>query len=492
MQTTDQSTQGLILAGETVFSTDTHTVYSKLTGEPMAEVCLASPDQIERAIALGKQAEHSCAAVSPERRADVLDTMARIVRDRADEIARTLAHEAGKPIQAATVETERCIATLHESARVAREEFTGNGRLADRRIRLNPKGESPAIHGTIRRVPRGLCSLITPFNFPLNLVAHKVGPAIASGCPFVLKPAERTPLCALILGRIALEAGRVAAGVSVLPCDVQHAGPFSNDERFRMLSFTGSDKIGWKLKANAAKMKVALELGGDAAVIISEATDESTRRAAAKRIASAAYGYAGQSCISVQRIVLVGNTYEPMRNLIIEEIRQLKSGDPMDPKTVIGPLIDSEAADRVESWISEAVDAGATKLIGGEREGNIIIPTLLEEVPKDCKLAKEEVFGPVAYLIRAANLDEAINTTNQSRYGLQAGIYSSDEHEIARAFSHLQVGGLIAGDVPTFRTDPMPYGGIKDSGIGREGPLYTVEDMTSPRLLVRRDRESSS
>jgi acyl-CoA reductase-like NAD-dependent aldehyde dehydrogenase len=492
MQTTDQSTHGLILAGETVFSSDTLTVQSKLTGEPIAEVSLASPDQIERAIALAKQAEHACAAVSPQRRADALDAMARIVRERSDEIAHTLAHEAGKPIQAATVETQRCISTLRESARVAREEFSGSGRLADRRIRLNPKGESPAIHGTIRRVPIGLCSLITPFNFPLNLVAHKVGPAIACGCPFVLKPAERTPLCALMLGRIALEAGWLEAGVSVLPCDVKHAEPFSKDDRFRLLSFTGSDKVGWKLKANAATMKVALELGGDAAVIISDSTDEPTRRAAAKRIASAAYGYAGQSCISVQRIVLVGRTYEPMRELIVEEIRQLKSGDPMDPETVIGPVIDAEAADRVESWIREAVDAGAHKLIGGERDGNTIMPTLLEGVPGGCKLAQEEVFGPVAYLIRAANLDEAINTTNQSRYGLQAGIYSSDEQEIARAFAHLQVGGLVAGDVPTFRTDPMPYGGVKDSGIGREGPLYTAEDMTEPRLLVRRDREGSS
>lgn len=492
MTTTTPSTRGLILAGETVFSDATASVKNRFTDKAIAEVSFASPAQIERAIALGKQAEHACSRIAPERRAEILDAMAKRVQERAEDITRTLAMEAGKPVQAAEVETNRCIATLRESARVAREEFTGSGRLADRKLRLNPKGESPAIHGTIRRVPIGLCSLIAPFNFPLNLVAHKLGPAIACGCPFVLKPAERTPLCALILGEIALECGWHPAGISILPCDVKHADPFSKDERFRLLSFTGSDKVGWKLKQNAAKMKVVLELGGDAAVIISNQTDDRTRSAAAKRIASAAYGYAGQSCISVQRIILIGDAYEPMRNLIIDEIRSLKSGDPMDTDTFIGPLIDEDAADRVESWITEAVEAGANRLIGGERDGNTIMPTLLEDVPSSCKLAQREVFGPVAYLLRASDLDEAINLTNQSNYGLQAGIYSNDEREISRAFSHLEVGGVIAGDVPTFRTDPMPYGGVKDSGIGREGPIYAAEDMTEPRLLVRRDREGSS
>jgi len=485
-------TTTLVLAGETVLTETTLAVVNKLTGDPFAEVSVASPDQIERAIALGKQAEHACSAISPERRADILDAMARRVQDRSREITRTIAMEAGKPIQAASVETDRCIATLRESSRVAREEFTGSGRLADRTLRLNPKGESPAIRGVIRRVPIGLCSLITPFNFPLNLVAHKIGPAIASGCPFVLKPAERTPLCALLLGEIALEAGWPPAGISILPCDVENADPFSKDERFRLLSFTGSDKVGWKLKANAAKMKTVLELGGDAAVIVSDQTDDQTRRAAAKRIASAAYGYAGQSCISVQRIVLIGDAYEQVKKLLLEEIRSLKAGDPMDKDTFIGPLIDADAADRVGKWIDEATANGADTLIGGERDGNTIMPTLLEGVPAHCTLAQEEVFGPVAYLIRAHDLDEAINLVNQSRYGLQAGIYSSDEQQIARAFAHLEVGGLIAGDVPTFRTDPMPYGGVKDSGIGREGPVYAAEDMTEPRLLVRRDREGSS
>ncbi len=481
-----------ILAGQPVRAERMLTVTNKFTGEPIAEVPLAGSSEIERAIALGKQAEHACASITPDRRADILDAMASLVHQRKDHISRTLALEAGKPIQAAMVETDRCIATLRESARVAREEFAPSGRFADRKLRLNPKGETPAINGIIRSVPIGLCSLITPFNFPLNLVAHKIGPAIACGCPFVLKPAERTPLSALILAGIALEAGRHPAGVSVLPCNVEDAAPFSTDERFRLLSFTGSDKVGWKLKSNAAKMRVALELGGDAAVIISDSTDHDTKQQAAKRIASAAYGYAGQSCISVQRIIVVGEAYAPMRELILEEIKQLKAGDPMNPETFIGPLIDSEAADRVESWIQEAVETGATKLIGGEREGNTIMPTLLEHVPAGCKLASNEVFGPVAYLVHTDTFDDAINITNQSRYGLQAGIYSQNEHEISRAFSHLEVGGVIAGDVPTFRTDPMPYGGVKDSGIGREGPMYTAEDMTEPRLLARRDRGSAS
>ena len=491
MTTTRSLPDRFILAGEPQSTGKTMSVHDKFTGEVMAEIPLAGPSEIERAIALGKQAERACARISPDRRAEILDTMAKAVQSRADELTLVLAREAGKPIQAAKVETDRCVATLRESARVAREEFTGSGRFADRESRLNPTSESPAISGVIRRVPIGLCSFITPFNFPLNLVAHKIGPAIACGCPFVLKPAERTPLTALLLGQIALEAGRHPAGVSVLPCDVDDAGPLSSDERFGLLSFTGSDKVGWKLKSRATKMRTALELGGDAAVIISSASDGSTRAAAAKRIASAAYGYAGQSCISVQRIIVVGDkAYEDLRSRLVDEIGQLRSGDPLDPDTFIGPLIDSEAADRVESWIKEAIDGGASKLIGGDRDGNTIMPTLLENVPTSCNLAREEAFGPVAYLIRADDFDQAINIANSSRYGLQVGVYSSDEHEIERAFSYLEVGGVVAGDVPTFRTDPMPYGGVKDSGVGREGPLYAAEDMTEQRLLVRRDREN--
>jgi acyl-CoA reductase-like NAD-dependent aldehyde dehydrogenase len=492
MPVTLQYPDQIILAGDLVRMRQTMQVTDKFTGETMAEVSLAGPSEIERAIALGKQAEYACASIPPDRRAAILDKMVGLVESSATEIARVLAREAGKPISPSLVEVERCAATLRESARVAREEFTGSGAFADREIRLNARDESTALFGTLRSMPIGLCSMITPFNFPLNLVAHKIGPAIACGCPFVLKPAERTPLCALILGQIALEAGWHSAGVSVLPCSVEHAEPFSTDERFRLLSFTGSDKVGWKLKSNAAKMKVALELGGDAAVIISDSTSDRTRATAAKRIAATAYGYAGQSCISVQRIVLVGDAYEPMKQLILDEIDSLAAGDPMDEATVIGPLIDSDAADRVAAWIDEAISGGAAKLTGGQRSGNTISPTLLEQVPPSCRLAQEEVFGPVAYLIGVGDFDEAINTTNRSRYGLQAGLYSDDEGEIERAFAHLQVGAVVAGDVPTFRTDPMPYGGVKDSGTGREGPMYAAEDMTEPRLLVRRDREGSS
>ena len=491
MSITEIHQHALILAGQSVHTDSYATVANKFTGEPMAEVSMAGPSEIERAIAIGEQAAYECAAISPQRRAAILSEMAGMVRSRADEISATLAREAGKPIQAARVETDRCIATLTESSRVARAEFT-SGELADRKVLLTPQGQKPKVHGTLRRVPIGLCSFITPFNFPLNLVAHKIGPAIACGCPFVLKPAGRTPLSALTLGEIALEAGWPEDAVSILPCKVEHAEPFSNDSRFRLLSFTGSDEVGWKLKSSAAKMRVALELGGDAAVVISGSTSAETRRNAANRIVAGAYGYAGQSCISVQRIVVFDEVYSEMRDLILDEIASLKSGDPMHPDTFIGPVIDSAAADRVESWLTEAIEAGATKLCGGERSGNTISPTLLEGVPSDCKLARQEVFGPVAYMVPVNTLDEAIRTVNLSRYGLQAGLYSENEDEIERAFRHLEVGALIVGDVPTFRTDPMPYGGVKDSGTGREGPLYAAEHMTELRLLARRDREGKA
>ena len=491
MTNTHELPDRFILAGELQSSTNTLPVHDKFTGDAMAAVSLAGPQEIEEAITRGKAAEHNCAAIPPARRAEILETMAGAVDARSNEISLVLAREAGKPIQAATVETERCIGTLRESARVVREEFTGSGRLADRAVLLTPDSESPRVRGIIRRVPIGLCSMITPFNFPLNLVAHKIGPAIACGCPFVLKPAERTPFTALLLGQLAIEAGYHPEGVSVLTCDVSDAGPFSEDERFRLLSFTGSDKIGWQLRARAAKMRAALELGGDAAVIVSDQTDEATRAAAAKRIASAAYGYAGQSCISVQRIIVVGNeAYSDLKSRLMDEIRGLKAGDPLDPGTFVGPLIDADAADRVESWIGEAVAGGATELIGGERSGNTIMPTLLEGVPASCKLASEEVFGPVAHMISADSFEEALAVVNGSRYGLQTGVYSHDEDQIQRAFSSLEVGGVVAGDVPTYRTDPMPYGGVKDSGVGREGPLYAAEDMTEPRLLIRRDQET--
>lgn len=480
----------LILAGQRVQTEHRFSAMDRLTGKTLSEVCLAGPQEIERAIALGKLAEHECANLNCQRRAEILTRMAELLRSRFDATTDTLAREAGKPIAAATVETERCIATLNESARVARTEFA-SGRLADREIVLTPEGQKPKVRGTLRRVPIGLCSFITPFNFPLNLVAHKIGPAIACGCPFVLKPAERTPLSALALGSIALEAGWPPSGISVLPCEIEHAGPLSSDERFKLLSFTGSDTIGWKLKANAAKMRVALELGGDAAVIVSSSTTRESRKHAASRIVAGAYGYAGQSCISVQRIVVFDSVYDELRDLLLKEIAVLKPGNPLHPDTFIGPLIDSQAADRVELWITQAVDHGATLLCGGHRSGNIIQPTLLESVPANTKLATNEVFGPVAYLIRVRTLDEAVRTVNASRYGLQAGLFSDDIDEINRAFRHLKVGGLVIGDVPTFRTDPMPYGGVKDSGIGREGPLYAAEDMTELRLLVRRDREGS-
>jgi acyl-CoA reductase-like NAD-dependent aldehyde dehydrogenase len=335
--------------------------------------------------------------------------------------------------------------------------------------------------GILRRFPIGPVLGITPFNFPLNLVAHKVAPALAAGNPILIKPAPQTPLTALLLGEVALEAGVPPGGLNVVPCDNALAERLVIDPRFKLLSFTGSAAVGWMLKAKCGKKKVTLELGGNAGVIIEPDADLDV---AAQRCATGGFGYAGQTCISVQRVFVHHTIADLFTTKLLMQVARLKTGDPTDESTVVGPLIDQAAAQRVEQWIAEAVTQGARVLLGGHRRGSVMDATVLSNVKPEMKVSCQEVFGPVVTVTPYRQLTEAIAVLNESDYGLQAGIFSQDLDKVFYAFRHLEVGAVLVNEIPTFRADHMPYGGVKDSGLGREGLRAAIEDMTEPRLLV--------
>lgn len=334
-----------------------------------------------------------------------------------------------------------------------------------------------------KRVPIGPCSFISPFNFPLNLAAHKIAPALAVGCPFVLKPASRTPLGALIIGEVLAETGLPAGAFSILPCSRDGAELFTTDPRLKLLSFTGSPAVGWDLKSRAGKKKVVLELGGNAACIVDE---DANLEDAVQRIVFGAFYQSGQSCVGVQRIIVHEKVYDRFRDALVEATEKLVAGDPRDESTFIGPMISEKEAQRLESWIDQAVSAGGKLLCGGTRAGAMLDATLLEEVPKDQAVCTEEAFGPLAVLSRFSSFDDALAEVNDSQFGLQAGIFTRDLYKAHRAWDVLDVGGVIIGDVPSWRVDNMPYGGVKESGLGREGVRFAMEDMSEIRNLVIR------
>jgi acyl-CoA reductase-like NAD-dependent aldehyde dehydrogenase len=397
-------------------------------------------------------------------------------RDRAEELAYALCVEAGKPIRDSRAEVARLIDTFRLAAAAAID-------LGGEVLNLEISARSRGYRGMYRRVPVGPCSFISPFNFPLNLAAHKIAPAIAAGCPFVLKPASRTPIGALLIGEALAETNLPPGAFSILPCHRDGADLFTTDERFKLLSFTGSPSVGWDLKARAGKKKVVLELGGNAACIVDEDADLAD---AVERLVVGAFYQSGQSCISVQRILVHERVYDELRERLVAATKRLKMGDPKQDDTFIGPIISEDEARRLESWINDAVKAGARLLCGGRRQGVMLEPTLLEGVPADQPLGADEAFGPVAILAPFSDFDAALAEANNSRYGLQAGLFTRDVYKIQRAWDRLEVGGVIVGDVPSWRVDNMPYGGVKDSGFGREGLRWAIEDMTEIRLLVVR------
>ena len=465
------------LANQAVFANEDLTVLDKHTGEIATRVAQADDAVVDQAVAAAEQAAKPMAELPTHRRRDVLNHCADRFAERFEELAEILIVEGGKVITDARGEVQRLIDTF----RIAAEEAT---RIGGEFLPMDIAPRTEAFIGMTRRVPIGPVSLITPFNFPYNLVAHKIAPAIAAGCPFVLKPAEKTPVGALVLGEVLAECDLPPGAFSILNVPRDAAQRFTEDERFKLLSFTGSDKVGWMLKSKAGKKPVVMELGGNASCLIDQDADLDD---AVDRLVFGGFYQSGQSCISVQRVQIHRSVYDEVRDRLVEKVGALKGGDPRDEATFVGPLISEGEAERVVEWIDEAVDKGASLLVGGRRDGAIVRPAVLESVPRDSRIYDEELFGPAIVIEPFDDFDDALALINRSRYGLQAGLFLRDIGKIRKAWDVLEVGGVIINDVPSFRVDHMPYGGVKDSGLGREGIRYAIEDMTEIRLLAIRE-----
>jgi acyl-CoA reductase-like NAD-dependent aldehyde dehydrogenase len=454
-------------------------VTDKYTGAVAFRVAQADAKTIDAGIAGAVEAAEPMARLPAYARQAVLQHCVDRFKERYDELAFALCVEAGKPIKDSEGEVTRLIDTF----RIAAEESV---RMYGEVQPLDISPRAKGYQGIWKRVPIGPCSFISPFNFPLNLAAHKIAPAIAAGCPFVMKPASRTPLGAIIMGEVLAETDLPKGAFSILPAHREGADLFTTDERLKLLSFTGSPAVGWDLKARAGKKKVVLELGGNAAVIVDKDADLAD---ALERVIFGAFYQSGQSCIGVQRILIHEQVYDEFRAMLVKKTRSLVAGDPKDRNVFIGPMIDVKEAQRLDNWIEEAVGKGATLLCGGKRDGAMLEATLLENVDPAAKLNVEEAFGPVAFLIKFSDFGEALDIVNDSKFGLQAGIFTRDLFQMFDAWDRLEVGGVIINDVPSYRVDNMPYGGVKDSGLGREGVRFAIEDMTEIRNLVIRRRD---
>ncbi|GIJ51070.1 aldehyde dehydrogenase [Virgisporangium aliadipatigenens] len=461
------------VAGAPETSDDVLTVRHPGDGREVGRTAHATPEQVDRALDAAVEAAKE--SLPAHARAAALDAVSRSLAERADAVARLITGENGKPLKWARAEVGRAVSTFRWAAEEARR-FSGELQRLD---------TDPAATGRIalvRRVPRGPVLGISPFNFPLNLVAHKVAPAIAVGAPIVLKPAPATPLSALLLGEILAGTDLPAGMFSILPVPNDRAPGLVADPRLPVVSFTGSGPVGWQIRDAVPRKHVTLELGGNAAAVV--CADWTDFEWAASRIATFSNYQAGQSCIAVQRVLIHAASYDTLAALITEKVRGLKDGDPFDEETEVGPMISAAAAERVEAWVAEAVAAGAKVLTGGTRDGARFAPTVLADVPPEAKAWSEEVFGPVLALSRVGSDDEAFDQVNASEYGLQAGVFTRDVTVAFRAARDLKVGGVIVGDVPSYRADQMPYGGTKGSGVGREGLRSAMDDYTEPRTLV--------
>ncbi|THD37674.1 MAG: aldehyde dehydrogenase family protein [Sphingomonas sp.] len=453
-------------------------VTDKFTGQVAFRCAQADAKTIDAGIAAAVEAAEPMARMAAYERQAVLQYCVDRFKERFDELAYTLCVEAGKPIKDSEGEVGRLIDTF----RIAAEEsvrMTGEVQPLD----ISPRAKG--YQGMWKRVPIGPCSFISPFNFPLNLAAHKIAPALAVGCPFVMKPASRTPLGAIIIGEVLAETDLPKGAFSILPAHRDGADLFTEDDRLKLLSFTGSPDVGWALKAKAGKKKVVLELGGNAACIVDRDADLDD---ALERVIFGAFYQSGQSCIGVQRIIIHADVYDRFRDMLVAKTKTLVSGDPKDRDTFIGPMIDVKEASRLDNWIQEATAKGATLLCGGKRDGAMLDATLVENCPRDTKLYREEAFGPVAILSKFSDFADALDEVNDSKFGLQAGIFTRDLFQSLDAWDRLDVGGVVINDVPSYRVDNMPYGGVKDSGLGREGVRFAMEDMTEIRNLVIRRR----
>ena len=464
----------IYLAGEFVRAGTPLEVRDPATGDLVATTWQAGADELERAIAAAVNGFTSTRRLASFERRDALAHVADRISQDAGELAELLTRESGKPIRDARAEVARGALTFRTAAE---EALRINGEWVPLDWTAANRGRS----GIVRRYPIGPVAGISPFNFPLNLAAHKVAPAIAAGCSIVLKPPSKDPLVMLRVAGYLAETNLPKGAVSILPMDRPTGDRMVADDRFKLLTFTGSPSVGWKMKGEAGKKKVVLELGGNAGAIVDETADLDW---AVARLAFGAFAYAGQVCISVQRIYVVQAIFEEFERRFVEKVRQLHVGSPLDPATDLGPMVDAKAVARTHEWVGEALARGARALTGGEPDGLFYPATVLVDVPKDARVCGEEVFAPVVNLFPVKDFAAGVAEINDSQFGLQCGVFTNDLERTLLAHDELEVGGVIVNDVPTWRTDSMPYGGVKDSGIGREGLRWSIEDMTEPRLLA--------
>jgi acyl-CoA reductase-like NAD-dependent aldehyde dehydrogenase len=467
-------TRGFYLDGKWIDDGDLLEVRAPYDGAVIAHVHQGRREHAEAAIAAAVKAFGTTRRLPAFERQRVLRRIASGIQQRKDEFAHTMAQEAGKPIKNARIEVDRGIFTFNIAAE---ESVRGYGEY----LPLDWQQHTAGRWGIVKRFPIGPIAGITPFNFPLNLVAHKAAPAIAAGCPIIIKPAPQTPLTSLLLAEVVQHAGWPDGGFSVVPLSNEDAGLLVTDERIKLVSFTGSAAVGWAIKGQAGKKKVVLELGGNGGVIVHSDADLAY---AAERCVTGGFSYAGQSCISVQRILVEHSVYGKFTEFLLAGTSKLKMGDPLDETSDIGPMIRESDAVRAAEWIQEAVRAGARVLCGGKRNGTMLQPTILTGTKPDMRVSCQEIFAPVVTVEPYHDFGTALKQVNNSPYGLQAGLFTRDAKLIFQAYEELEIGGLVAGDVPTFRIDHMPYGGVKDSGFGREGIRDSIQEMTEPKLLV--------
>ncbi|HEY7937069.1 MAG TPA: aldehyde dehydrogenase family protein [Candidatus Limnocylindrales bacterium] len=465
----------ILLAGRWVDSPDVLTVSNPAdASNPAGSTYHATPEQYETAVNAAVAAFEQTRHLPAYERGAILRSISAGIKARREELGRLIALEAGKPIRDALVEVDRASLTFRLGAEEAE-------RLVGEVIPLDLMASSRGRLGITRRFPIGPVAAISPFNFPLNLAAHKLAPAIAAGCSIVLKPPSKDPLTMLTVGEIIAEAGLPEGAVSILPMSRELGDRMVADERFKLLTFTGSPSVGWRMKERAGKKKVVLELGGNAGVIVDKSADLDW---AIKRCLVGAFSYAGQVCISVQRMFIHADIWDEFMKRFVAGAASLKLGDPLDPQTDLGPMVDPAAAARTQRWVDEAVELGGVLLLGGHAQGTAFPPTILTDTPVTAAVCSNEAFAPLVVAFPFRDFGDAIRQVNDSSFGLQTGVFTNDLANSWAAFNSLEVGGVIVNDVPTYRIDHMPYGGVKDSGLGREGLRWAIEDMTEIRIMV--------
>ncbi|MFG0257509.1 MAG: aldehyde dehydrogenase family protein [Phycisphaerales bacterium JB043] len=462
------------VAGQERESSSSVELTEKLEGRPVASIALGDASMLEDAIIACESSRDALRKTSAHERASILHALADGVERESEEYARDLVLDVGKTITEARGEVARAVETLRDAAE---ECVRFHGEWLD----LTGSSRGRGYQAIVRRFPVGVCSFIVPFNFPLNLAIHKIAPAIAVGCPFVLKPDTQACLSVFRLARLMSETSLAPESWSVMCIESDARDVLSMDERFSLLSFTGSPSVGWALKARAGRKRVHLELGGNAPCVVDEGVDVAY---VSDRIRVGGYGHAGQSCISTQRVYALPGVYDDLRDALVEKVGALRTGDPMEESTDVGPLFRESDVERVASWIREATPRGEGVLVGGEADGRFVRPTLLENIPESATVSCAEVFGPVVCIKRVESFDEAIALANASEFGLQAGVFTNDLSRAFRAFDELEFGSVNINDVPSMRLDTMPYGGIKQSGLGREGPREAMLEMTEPRQML--------